>query len=86
LSGNIVSEFSEFEQEKWEHIEGFGTDIGGTWIRFKGSSLVQGEPLFIYDLLFAHVNEEGDMHGVLFNDYLGTSIPQTSFELLLIDT
>jgi len=85
MAGTIIYEFGEGELEKWEFIEGFGTDIGGTWIRFKGSSIVQGQGMWLYSLLYAHVDEDGKMRGVNFNDYLGFTNAPGRFEWAFTD-
>ena len=65
LIGIIVEHIPEYELAKWEKIEGFGIDIGGTWIRFRESAIERGHDDDNGQYL-AHINEEGEMRGLFF--------------------
>ena len=83
VNGKIVEEINEYELGKWEQIEGFNSEMGGTWIRFTNYSVLEGSGS-TDQLFLAHINEEGFMKGNFFWNK-NTYEPFDTFELFLVD-
>jgi len=83
VNGKIVEEINEYELGKWEQIEGYNSEMGGTWIRFTNYSVLEGSGS-TDQLFLAHINEEGFMKGNFFWNK-NTYEPFDTFELFLVD-
>lgn len=84
VEGRIVEDFGDLtERSKWEFVKGFGTDEGGAWLTFTETRLLQGNGIFLGVIYYAHLKDDGSIHGVWFGNDSTASEPGGDFELLL---